>query len=191
MIWCGPVAEKAKELAVKNRILFNVKSGSDSTKWQESTEHSVHPRWPKDILHPQCNSLLLILNVFCLSRRARPINLANKNKSCFRSCLLRNKNKTLKQNTKFSLKFSVFWWMFTMERLHWLWIRTFTKFKHFGLFSLLQSKLLVVKSLRRRRFDFGKSNSLHSSLITQARYVYPIDHVYNIEDPERIFKQSF
>ena len=189
MIWCGPVAEKTKGLAVKNPVLLTVKRGSDSTKWWERTGHSVRDGG-MDILHPQCNRLLLMLNVFCLSRGARPINLANKNKSCFRSCLLRNKNKTLKQNTKFSLKFYVLRWMFTMERLHWLWIRTFTKFKHFGPFSLLQSKLLVVKSLRRRHFDFGKSYSLHSFLITQARYVYRIDHVYNIEDPERIFKQS-
>ena len=54
--------------------------------------------------------------------------------------------------------------------------------QHFGPFSLLQSKLLEVKSLQRGHFDFGKSYFLHSFLISQVRYVYRIDHVYNIED---------
>ena len=192
MIWSGPVAEKTKGLAVKNPVLLRVKRGSDDTKWQDRTGHSVQDG-RMDIVRPQCNSLLLMFNVFCLSRRARPINLATKNKSCFRSCLLRNGDVffATKIITKVSLKFHVFWWMFNVKRLHWLWIRTFKKFKGFGPFSLLQSKLLVVKSLRRRHFYFGKSNSLHSFLIAQARYVNRIDNVYDIEDPERIFRQSF
>ena len=56
------------------------------------------PRWSNGYMYtaPTVQQFTVHANnVFCLSRRARPINLANKNKSCFRSCLLRNKNKTL------------------------------------------------------------------------------------------------
>ena len=192
MIWSGPVAEKTKGLAVKNPVFLRVKRGSDDTKWQERTGHSVQDG-RMDIVRPQCNSLLLMFNVFCLSRRARPINLATKNKSCFRSCLLRNGDVffATKIITKVSLKFHVFWWMFNVKRLHWLWIRTFKKFKRFGPFSLLQSKLLVVNSCGEDIFTLESPILCTRFLIDQARYVNRIDNVYDIEDPERIFKQSF
>ena len=139
---CGGEDKRAR---CKKPCLVKGKRGSVGTKWQERTGHSIQDG-RMDIVRPQCNSLLLMLNVFCLSRRARPINLATKKKSGFRSCLLRNGNVFFgtKIITKVSLKFHVFWWMSNVKRLHWLWIRTFKKFKRFGPVSLLQSKLLVV-----------------------------------------------
>ena len=111
------------------------------------------PRWPTRYSASTMQQFTAHAQCFLPVRRGK---LASKNKSCFRSwqwkCLLRNKNKTL----------------------NWLLIRTFGKFKHFGLFFFLQSKLLIVKSLRRRHYDFGKSNSSHWFLITQARYVHRI-----------------
>ena len=68
--------EKTKGIAVKKTVLLLVKRGSDSTKCQQRTGHSVQGGGI-DILHPQRKGLLLMLNVFCLSLRARAINLTN------------------------------------------------------------------------------------------------------------------